>query len=225
MAPCRVTDMSGREVAVGAIELHGLRMRCNNGNVRASRAWVCEGMSRGPPGRGRATYGNGLPGASVRAVGMACYSCAIESGMARGWPMRMSSDGAIKKDSRSPCRHCARRPPANCSGGWLGVRASDLTADARGRATAMTCQYMAGRCATCPRTGEAPVPWAKKPLHFSCRLVDRKPVVRVGCFARGKVPPIRSSVAPLRKRRFRKSRQARPCRLHFDCPLIRAGWA
>lgn len=33
----------------------------------------------------------------VRAVGMACHSCAIESGMARGWPMRMSSDGAIKK--------------------------------------------------------------------------------------------------------------------------------
>ena len=120
----------------------------------------------------------------VRAVGMACHSCAIESGMARGWPMRMSSDGAIKKDSRSPCRHCARRPPANCSGGWLGVHASDLTADARGRATAMTCQYRDGRCATRPRTGEVPVPRAKKRRHFSCRLVDRKPVVRVGCFAR-----------------------------------------
>lgn len=223
MAPCRVTDMSGREVAVSAIELHGLRMRCNNGNVRVSRAWVCEGMSRGAAGEGPCNVRKWAAG-GVRACSRDGLPF-MRLWVGRGARMADAHVIRWRNQKRLPFAVSALRKAATGELQWRMARghASDLTAGARGRATAMTCQYRAGRCATCPRTGEVPVPWAKKRLHFSCRLVDRKPVVRVGCFARGKVPPIRSSVAPLRKRRFRKSRQARPCRLHFDRPLIRAG--
>ncbi len=83
MAPCRVTDMSGREVAVGAIELHGLRMRCNNGNVRASRAWVCEGMSRGAAGEGPCNVRKWAAG-GVRACGQSGW-LAIHAPLSRAW--------------------------------------------------------------------------------------------------------------------------------------------
>lgn len=224
MAPCRVTHMSGREVAVGAIGLHGLRMRCNNGNVPASRAW---GLRRDVLGGGRKGPCNGrkgrAEGASVRAG-----SRGVLPRMCRGWGghgARMADVHVVRwraqtEDSRAPCRHCAGRPSSNRNGGCRVC--AHRTAAAHGRAAAMSRQYKKGVRHPPSNTRSAGFMSERTIAFFTPPC--RSQAGHQGCMPRaqrGATDQVKRGA--IEETPFPERRPARPRCLHFDCPCIRAG--